>query len=222
MHRLTCHVTHILSGSVLRPHPLCLSWALRSCRLWGPFPRPHAEGHQGQSGSSSPVLRFLETLPGLPILDGGFWPPCRRAHVRLPTALSPRPRHVQHLPGAAGSTSAGVRTGVPPSLYFLGGEATEERQELCKPGPAKGKGRGAGDLSVCVCVHLDVCFGVFVYVRMRLCVSACVCVCLCVSNRAYVFVCVCMYLCVFACSCVCVCICLRVCLSVCSDVCLCV
>ena len=79
---------------VLRPHPLCLSLALRSCRLWGPFPRPHAEAHQGQFGSSSPVLRFLETLPGLPIPDGGFWPPCRGAHVRLPTALSPRPRHV--------------------------------------------------------------------------------------------------------------------------------
>ena len=36
--------------------------------------------------------------------------------------------------------------GVPTSLYSLGGDATEERQELCKPGPAEGKGRGAGDL----------------------------------------------------------------------------
>lgn len=156
--------------------------------------------------------------------------------MRLPTALSPRPRHVRHLPGAAGSTSARVRTGVPPSLYSLGGEATEERQELCKPGPAKGKGRGAGDLR-CVCVFIWMC------VLTCLCMYACVCVylhvsaCVCVSTRVYVFVCVClcvqMCVCVcarvcvcncvhaFVCVCVCACVCISVFVSVCVFVCLC-
>ena len=167
--------------------------------------------------------------------------------MRLPTALSPRPRHVRHLPGAAGSTSAGVRTGVPPSLYSLGGEATEERQELCKPGPAKGKGRGAGDLR-CVCVFIWMC------VLTCLCMYACVCVylhvsaCVCVSTRVYVFVCVCLSLCsdvfvcvhvsvcvtvcmrlcvfvcvlvsVYLCLCLCVCLCVCVCVSVCTCVCM--
>ena len=66
--RLTCHVTRIPSASGLQPHPLCLSQALRSCPDCGvPSPDPMQRATEGSEGG--PVLRFLETLPGLPIPD---------------------------------------------------------------------------------------------------------------------------------------------------------